>query len=79
MNALVSLQIVVAVKALGALIALERPVVLRVRLSLGVMAVHVLHVGCMSTVVCWHHRGRHTTDQSELAVRVSNIGQYWAW
>ena len=79
MNALVSLQIVVTVEALRTLIALERPIVLRVWLSLRVVAVHVLHVRCVSTVVCWHHRGRHTAYQSELAVRVSNVGQYRTW
>jgi len=62
MNTLVSLQIVVAVEALWTLIALERPVVLRVWLSLRMMAVHVLHMRCVSTVICWHHRRRHTTD-----------------
>jgi hypothetical protein len=74
-----SLQVVVAVEALRTLVALERPVVLRVRLSLRVMAVHVLHVRCVSTVVCWHHRGRHTTDQSELTVWVSDVGQDRTW
>jgi hypothetical protein len=79
MNALMSLQIVVAVEALRTLIAFERSVVLRVRLSLRVVAVHVLHVRCVSTVVCWHHRGWHTADQSELAVWVAYVGQYRPW
>jgi len=74
-----SLQVVIAVEALRALITLERSIVLRVWLSLRVMAIHVLHVRCVSTVICWHHRGRHTTDQSKLAVWVSYVGQYGPW
>jgi hypothetical protein len=79
MNTLMSLQIVVAVETLRTLIALERSVVLRVRLGLRMVAVHVLHVRCVSTVVCWHHRRRHATDQSELAIWVSYVGQYRSW
>ena len=77
MNALVSLQIVVTVEALRALITLERPIVLWIWLGLRVVAVHVLHVSCMPTVVCWHHRRRHAPDQSKLTVGVSDVGQDW--
>lgn len=60
MNALMSLQIVVSVKALYALVTLERSVVcgLRLVLLLGLLmygAVHVLHVGRVATVVARHH------------------------
>lgn len=42
-DALVALQVVVPVEALGALVALERTVVLLLLLLLAVVAVHVLH------------------------------------
>lgn len=79
MNALVPLEIVVAVEALRALIAFERSVVLRVWLSLGMVSIHMLHMRCVATVVCRHHRRRHATNQSKLAVRVADVGQDRSW
>lgn len=74
-----SFQIVVTVEALRALITLERSIVLWIWLGLRVVAVHVLHVRCVPTIVCWHHGGWHAPNQSKLAVGVTNIGQDWAW
>ena len=57
MYALVTLEIMIAVEALWALIASERSVVLWVYLGC-VMRVHLLHRGVSAVV--WHcHAGRH--------------------
>lgn len=68
------LQVVIAVEALRALVALERPVVLRVGLRLG-MAVELLHVRCVSAVECWDHLTRHASNECHLVVRVADVGQ----
>lgn len=71
MYALVTLQIVVSVEALRALVATERPVCLRVRLGY-VVAVKLLH-GSVSAVVMHWHGVSHAVDQSHRAVRVADI------
>ena len=58
MNPLVALQIVVAVEALRALIAFERPII-RARLLVGRMAEEVRHSRCVSTVEARHHSWVH--------------------
>lgn len=71
MYPLVPLQVVVPIETLRTLIASERSVVLRV-LWLR-MAVHVLHVRCMTTVEAWHHAVRYTADQGKLATGIVNV------
>jgi len=76
-NALVSLQIMVAVETLRALIALERPVVLRIRLSLRMPV--KLHVRRVATIETWHHPTRHTANECHLTVWVADVAKNWAW
>ncbi len=52
MNSLVSLQVVVPVEALGALVASEGSVVLRVWLR---MSIHVVHLCGVAAVEVWDH------------------------
>lgn len=56
MNSLVSLQVVVPVEALRALVALEWPVIGRLLLMLRVTQ-EVWYRGCVSTVESLHHAG----------------------
>ena len=57
-NPLVSLQVVVAVKALGALIALEWSVG-RGWLLMWVVSHEVRHLSCVSAIETRHHTGVH--------------------
>lgn len=75
MNALVTLQVVIPVEALRALITAERSVGLRVGLLHVVVTVQLLHGGVSTVVVHWH-AVRHAVDKRELAVRVTNVGEY---
>lgn len=67
-----SLQVVVSVERLRALVALEGAVVRGAGLRCWVR-IHV-HLRRMSTVVAWHHQ-RQIADQAELAVRVVDVRQ----
>ena len=71
---LVSLQIVVAVEALRALIALEWPVG-RGRLLVRVVSHEVWHLSCVPTVESRHHARVHT-DQCKSTVWVLDIRIY---
>lgn len=71
MNPLVSLQIVVAVEALGALVALERSVI-RGLLLVRRVPHEMRHCRSMATVETWHHSWVHT-DQRQLAVRILDV------
>lgn len=76
MNALMSLQVVIPVEALRALIALERPVVGRPRLVEGVWrmpAVHLLHAGHVATVEARENARLHAAQQRHLAVRTVDV------
>lgn len=73
--ALVTLEIVVSVEALRALITTEWSVGLRVVLGHRV-SVQLLH-GCMAAVVVHRHAMvRHAIDKRELPVRVTNVGKH---
>ena len=69
-----SLQIVIPVKTLWALIALEGPVGSCLLLMIGVvtMAEEMRNIRGVSTVEGLHHLG-HPADQSHLTIRISNI------
>jgi hypothetical protein len=72
MYPLVSLQVVVSVEALWALVALERSVIGRWLLMLRVSS-HEMRHGCsMSAIEAWHHGGV-TPDERQLAVGVLYI------
>jgi hypothetical protein len=74
-DALVTLEIVVSVEALRALVASERSVGLRVVLWHGV-AVQLLH-SCMSAVVLHRHAMmRHAVDKRHVPVRITNVGKH---
>ena len=73
--ALVTLEIVVSVEALRALVAAERSVGLRVVLWHGV-AVQLLHSCLSAVVVHGHAMVRHAVDERELPVRVANVGKH---
>lgn len=77
MNTLMSLQIVIAVEGLWALIALERPVVLWRRLlwvSVRRTVIHAVHVCCMSTVESEREARAHgTIDQLHLTIRILHV------
>ena len=74
-DALVTLEIVVSVEALRALVASEWSVGLRVVLGHRV-SVQLLH-GCMAAVVVHRHAMvRHAIDKRELPVRVTNVGKH---
>ena len=74
-NPLVSLQVVVAVEALRALVALEWSVG-RGRLLMRVVPHEVRHLSCMSTVEAGHHARMHT-NQSKPAIWVLNVREHW--
>lgn len=78
MNTLMTLQIVIPVEALWALIALERPICSRLLLMIGVvaMAEEMRNICGVSAVEGLHHLG-HSTDQSHLAVRISDVRINW--
>ena len=76
-NALVSLQIMIAVEALRALIALERPVILRTGLNLRVSV--KLQVRSVATIETWHHSTRHTPNECHLTVWVADVAKNWTW
>lgn len=67
------LQVMVAVEALWALIAFERPVVGRGLLMLRVTH-EMRHSGCMTTVESRHH-GWMATNQGKSAIGVLNVGK----
>jgi len=70
MDPFVSLEVVVAVEALWALITPERSIVLRARLLR--MAVELLHLRCVSTIKT-HHAMWYSTDHLQVAVRIAYI------
>jgi hypothetical protein len=72
-NALVSLQVVIAVETLRALIALEGPVIYRLGL-LGVCAVNVLHVGRVATVEATE--AVHAVDERQAVARVADVREH---
>jgi len=57
MDTLVAFEIMISVEALRALIALERSIIVRLGLRGMRAAVHVLEVGCMTTVEAAGHHG----------------------
>ena len=67
----VSLEIMVAVEALRALVAPERAIILRVRLLR--MTVELLHLSCVSTIQTWYHAMRHSTNHLQMAVRIAYV------
>jgi hypothetical protein len=73
MDPLMPLQVMVAVEALWALIAFERPVV-----GSGLLVLRVTHEmrhsGCMTTVKSRHH-GWMATNQGKSAIGVLNVGK----
>lgn len=76
-NSLMSLQVMIPVEALWALVASERSVVLCIWL-LWVVAIQLMHLGCMATIEAWHHAVWHSaSNQGKLTVRVCNVGKYW--
>lgn len=72
MDALVSLQIVVAVEALRALITTEGPVGLGVGLC---DSVSVDSHRCVPTRIVHWHAVRHAVDEGELAIGVCHVGE----
>lgn len=72
---LMSLQIVVSVEALRALVAFEWSVG-RSWLLVMVVTHEVGHLSCMSTVEARHHP-RMYADQGKPTVRVLDVGEYW--
>lgn len=76
-DALVTLQVVVAVEALWALIASERSVVLWAGL-LRVVTIHSVHVRGVSAVEGHHSRRHASSDKCELAAGVAHVGEDWA-
>lgn len=77
MYPLVSLQIVVSIEALWALIALKRSVVLRIGLVSLRMAVHLLNVGCVPAVETRDHSTGHSSDKRKLTVWITNVREDW--
>jgi hypothetical protein len=77
MDPLVALQIVIAVEALRALVALERPVI-GSRLLVRRMPHKVRH-GCRVPTVEARHHPRVNTNQSQPTVRVLNVGEDRCW
>ena len=77
MDPLVSLQIVVAVEALRALVTLERSVV-GGRLLVRRMSHKVRH-GCRVPTVEARHHARVDTDQRQPTVGVLNVGEDGCW
>jgi hypothetical protein len=75
MDTLVSLEIVVTIETLRALIALEWTLVLRWCLS-GWWAIHLLHGGCVTTVESRHHIRRKAADEHGLTVGVVQVRHY---
>jgi hypothetical protein len=73
--ALVTLEIVISVEALRALVAAEWSVGLRVVLWHRV-AVQLLHSCVSAVVVHGHAMVRHAVDERELSVRVANVGKH---
>lgn len=77
-DALMTLQVMVSVKTLRALIALERSVIgrlllLRMRVRRVLVQV-VVHVRCMATVEAkWHARSERTVDKLHLAVWILHV------
>jgi len=69
-DSLVSLQIMVAIETLWALIALERSVV---GCWAWAVCVHGLDLGRVSTVVTLHHSCGHSTDEGKLVVWVVDV------
>ena len=76
MYPLMPLQIVIAVEALRTLVAPEWAIILWVRLWW--VAIHLVHLGCVATVVATHHAVLHAADQSKLSIRVADVGQDWS-
>jgi len=72
MNALVSLQVVISVEALRALVATEWPVVSRVRMAT-LVSVHLLHLRHMAAVHGHRHLVGHVADKRELSIRIVDI------
>lgn len=73
MNALMSLQIVVAVEGLRACIALEWPVLLRWRLAVTIHAMVRPNVLAIAMGHRWH-----ATHKSHLPARITHIAHNWA-
>ena len=69
MDSLVSLQVVISVEGLWALIALERTVVLGL-LLVWMAAIHVVHVRWISVHV-------HSSYKCHLAARTVDVGHDW--
>jgi hypothetical protein len=70
-DALMSLQVVIAIEALWTLVASDWSIVLSVRCS--IMIVHLLVHCRMATVVVHGHALTHAVDQRQLTVWVANI------
>ena len=78
MNPLMTLQVVISIEALRALVTLERTVV-RGLLLLRMVSIHMLHASGVSTVETRHHPMRHSAHQSQLSVRIVDVRQYRSW
>ena len=76
-NPLVSLQIVISVKALRALIAFERSIIryrlMMLLLLLLIVVVQVLGIRSVPTVELWHHSLLHVADHRHLVARTMDI------
>jgi hypothetical protein len=73
MYPLVSLQVVVPVETLGALVAFEWSIVCS-GLLMGWVAKEMRHGCCMATVETWHHPGMNAY-QRKLTVGVLDVGE----
>lgn len=74
-NPLVSLQIVIPIEALRALIAFEGPIIgyRLMMLLLLIVVVHVLGIRSVPTVELWHHALLHVADHRHLVARIMYI------
>ncbi len=75
MNPLVSLQIVISVETLRALIAFEGPIIGKWQLLMLMLlvAVHILRVCSVSAVELWHHSMLHVADHGQLTPRTVHV------
>lgn len=91
MDALMTLQVVVAVETLWALVTLEGTIVVRSLVSLvRVVVVHRLHIGCVTTVEAYQslrqasHQHRRTTwiieirEHRTMGVGLICAGKWWS-
>lgn len=73
MDSLVPFQVVIAVEALWALVALEWALIGRVGLWLGV-SIHLLHLRSVTAIVAIHHIAMHAAHKRQLGIGVVDIG-----